>query len=129
MTMKPIYRPLEDVTYEEALRILESGTLEERILLPLRAGETMLDWKQAQTICIKSFESDDTRVRANAALGLAYIARTKNQLEKHLVKPLLIKELRENTECRWRVIDAIQDINLYLGWHLEEKALEKLMNE
>lgn len=127
--MKPIYRPLEDVTYEEALRLLESGTLEERILLPLRAGETMIDWKQAQTICIKSFDSDDYRVRASSALGLAYIARTKNQLEKHLVKPLLIKELRENTECRWRIIDAITDINYYLGWHLEEKALEKLKTE
>ena len=124
--MKPIYRPLEDVTYEEALRILESGTLEERILLPLRAGEMMVDWKQAQTICIKSFESDDSRVRANAALGLAYIARTKGQLEKHLVKPLLVKELRENIENRWRVIDAITDINYYLGWHLEEKALNNL---
>lgn len=126
MTMKPIYRPLEDITYEEALRILESGTLEERILLPLRAGEMMVDWKQAQTICIKSFESDDSRVRANAALGLAYIARTKGQLEKHLVKPLLVKELRENIENRWRVIDAITDINYYLGWHLEEKALNNL---
>ena len=126
MTMKPIYRPLEDITYEEALRILESGTLEERILLPLRAGEMMVDWKQAQTICIKSFESDDSRVRANAALGLAYIARTKGQLEMHLVKPLLVKERRENIENRWRIIDAITDINYYLGWHLEEKALNNL---
>ena len=126
MTMKPIYRPLEDITYEEAVRILESGTLEERILLPLRAGETMVDWKQAQTICIKSFESDDSRVKANAALGLAYIARTKGQLEKHLVKPLLVKELRENIENRWRIIDAITDINYYLGWHLEDKALNKI---
>ena len=126
MTMKPIYRPLEDITYEEAVRILESGTLEERILLPLRAGEMMVDWKQAQTICIKSFESDDSRVKANAALGLAYIARTKGQLEKHLVKPLLVKELRENIENRWRIIDAITDINYYLGWHLEEKALNKI---
>ena len=127
--MKPVYKPLEDIAYDEALRILESGTIEERILLPLRAGETMVDWKQAQTICIKSFDSDDHRVRANAALGLAYIARTKNQLEKHLVKPLLVKELRENIENRWRIIDAITDINCYLGWHLEEKALEKIKSE
>jgi len=80
----------------------------------------MLDWKSAQTICIKSFDSDDQRVRANAALGLAYIARTKGKLEKHLVKPLLVKELRENIENRWRIIDAITDINSYLGWHLED---------
>lgn len=89
----------------------------------------MVDWKQAQTICIRSFESDDLRVRANAALGLAYIARTKGQLEKHLVKPLLVKELRENIEYRWRIIDAITDINYYLGWRLEEKALDKLKTE
>lgn len=127
--MKPVYRSLEDITYDEALRILEVGTIEERILLPLRAGETMLDWKSAQTICIKSFDSDDQRVRANAALGLAYIARTKGKLEKHLVKPLLVKELRENIENRWRIIDAITDINSYLGWHLEEKALEKIKAE
>ena len=127
--MKPVYKPLEDITYDEALRILEAGTLVERILLPLRAGETMVDWKQAQTICIKSFESDDYRVRANAALGLAYIARTKGKLEKHLVKPLLVKELKENIENRWRIIDAIKDINYYLGWHLEEKSLEKIKSE
>lgn len=127
--MKPVYRSLEDITYDEALRILEAGTIEESILLPLRAGETMLDWKSAQTICIKSFDSDDQRVRANAALGLAYIARTKGKLEKHLVKPLLVKELRENIENRWRIIDAITDINYYLGWHLEEKSLEKIKVE
>lgn len=129
LNMKPIYSPLENITYDEALRILETGTISERILLPLRAGETMVDWKQAQTVCIKSFESEDLRVRANAALGLAYIARTKGQLEKHLVKPLLVKELRENIENRWRIIDAITDINFYLGWHLEEKALGKIKAE
>ena len=127
--MKSVYRPLEDITYDEALRILEAGTTEERILLPLIAGETMVDWKQAQTICIRSFDSDDPRVRANATLGLAYIARTKGQLEKHLVKPLLVKEPRENIKNRWRIIDAITDINSYLGWHLEEKALEKIKAE
>lgn len=127
--MKPIYRPLEDITYEEAIRILESGTETERILLPLRVGQTMVDWKQAQTICIKSFESDKPVVRANAALGLAYIARTKGRLEKHLVKPLIIKELRENDEFRWRILDSIEDINSFLDWHLAEKAVEKYKDE
>ena len=41
----------------------------------------------------------------------------------------LVKELRENIENRWRIIDAITDINYYLGWHLEEKALEKIKVE
>lgn len=27
--MKPVYKPLEDITYDEALTMLESGTIEE----------------------------------------------------------------------------------------------------
>ena len=60
----------------------------------------------------------------NAAMGLAYIARTKGKLEKHLVKPLLIKELRENEEMRWRILDALSEINNYMNWHMEEKAVK-----
>ena len=122
--MEMVYSPLETISYDEAKRILESGTETERIQLPLRAGETIDDWKLAQTVCIKSFESDNPVVRGNAALGLAYIARTKGKLEKHLVKPLLIKELRENEEMRWRILDALSDINYYMNWHMEEKTVE-----
>ena len=62
-------------------------------------------------------------------MGLAYIARTKGRLEKHLVKPLIIKELRENDEFRWRILDSIEDINSFLDWHLAEKAVEKYKDE
>ena len=126
---KPIYRPLEEVSYSEAMEILKSGSLSEKIDLPLRAGEYMIDWKKAQTICIKSFESEEPIVRANAALGLAYIARTKGRLEKHLVKPLIIKELRENEEYRGKILDAISDINWYMEWHLAEKASNNVIKE
>ena len=34
---------------------------------------------------------------------LAYIARTKGKLEKHMVKPFLLSELRENSEYQWKV--------------------------
>lgn len=40
-------------------------------------------------------------------------------------KPYLLRELRENDTYRWRIIDAIKDINLFLDWHLAEKALSK----
>ena len=40
-----------------------------------------------------------------------------------------MKPIYRPLECRWRIIDAITDINYYLGWHLEEKALEKLKTE
>ena len=75
------YRPLEPVGYTEALNILNCGTSEEKRLLPLRAGEYMNSWKDAQEICIRSFESEDPQIRANAALGLSYIARNTGRLE------------------------------------------------
>ena len=101
------YRPLEPVGYTEALNILNCGTSEEKLLLPLRAGEYMNSWKDAQGICIRSFESEDPQIRANAALGLSYIPRNTGCLENHLVEPLLFKELISNEQYRGRIIDAI----------------------
>jgi len=56
--------------------------------------------------------------RANAALGLAYVARNHRMLDKRLVKPYLLKELRENKEYNLRIRDAISDINMFLKWNL-----------
>ena len=98
------------------------------MILPLSVGESEIEWKNAQDICLTLLSCPDAEIRANAALGLAYIARTKKILDKRIVKPYLLKELRENTEYRWRIIDAINDINIFLGWNLAEKAIQKLEN-
>lgn len=122
---KRIYRPLEAVSAEEVQRILAGGTEEERGLLSLRVGEHGRHWAQSQAVCLKLMDDESPAVRANAALGLSYIARTQGQLDERLVKPYLLRELRENDTYRWRIIDAIKDINLFLDWHLAEKALSK----
>ena len=57
----------------------------------------------------------------NAALGLAYIARNHGMLDKRLVKPYLLRELRENVEYNWRIRDAILDINIFMKWNLASK--------
>ena len=122
---KRIYRPLEAVCAEEIERILAEGTEEERGLLSLQVGEHSKHWAQSQAVCLKLMDDESPAVRANAALGLSYIARTQGQLDKRLVKPYLLRELRENDTYRWRIIDAINDIDLFLGWRLGEKALTK----
>lgn len=60
-------------------------------------------------------------MRANAILGLAHIARTKGQLDKRLVKPIILRELRENIEHKGTILDTIRDINLFLKWDLASK--------
>ena len=99
---------------EQALEIMKNGTQEDLMLLPLSLGEHFPDWKFAQDLCIRLTGNEDAAIRANAVLGLAYIARTKGRLEKHLVKPVILKELRENTEYRWRIEDSIAAINNFL---------------
>lgn len=122
---RKIYRPLPECDMEKAMEILDRGVTEELLLLPLSVGEYFEYWKPAQDICVRLFEHKDAAVRANAALGLAYIARTKGALDKRIVKPYLLRELRENTQYRWRIVDAIQDINLFLGWKIAEKMMER----
>lgn len=124
--MECIYKPLSEKTREEVKEILQSNDMDALITLPLSLGEYESDWKFAQDTCIKLAQHEDERVRANAALGLAYVARTKGKLEKNLVKPVLLQLLNNCEEYQWRVIDAINDINLYMNWRIGKKAIQRV---
>jgi hypothetical protein len=119
---RPQYRPLPVYTDRaEVERVLGSGTVEELLVLSLALGEHWPDWQYVQHVCLRLAEHADPMVRANACLGLAYVARTQGQLDKHLVKPVIIRELRTQTAYRWRIEDAIDDINAALDWKLARK--------
>ena len=117
--MKSSYEPLPVISEkEQAFKIMENGTHAELMLLPLSLGEYFPDWKFAQDLCVKLAENEDAAIRANAVLGFAYIARTKGMLEKHVIKPIIIKELKENLEHKGRIEDAVDDFNTFLKWEL-----------
>lgn len=121
-----LYQPLPIITQRaETEAILNHGSFDELMLLPLALGEHYPDWKYAQDVCLKLADHADDRIRANACLGLGYVARTQGKLEKHLVKPVILRELRTQTEWRWRIEDAIADINHYLGWRLAQASQRK----
>ena len=122
--MEKIYRSLPAIAEKaQAMEIMRRGTHDDLMLLPLSLGEHFPDWKFAQDLCLELAENNDAAIRANGVLGLAYIARTKGRLEKHLIKPIVLRELRENLAYRWRIEDAIQDINHFLQWNLAGKHL------
>jgi hypothetical protein len=121
-----IYRPLPIIENREQVEaLLGCGSIDELSQLCLAVGGSCPDWKYAQDICLRLAEHSSDQVRANACLGLAYVARTKQRLEKHLVKPVLLRELRCQVEFRWRIEDSIKDINHYLKWHLAHKHQDK----
>jgi len=118
---KLVYKPLESLSKLEIQELLKKGKEDELLSLSLSVGEYCEDWKYSQDICLNLMEHDSAEIRANAALGLAYIARKHRMLDKRLVKPYLLKELRENFEFEWRIKDAISDINMFMGWNLASK--------
>ncbi len=120
--MDRIYKPLESFTNEEIETILQNNNIDELIVSPLSIGKYHPNWKFAQDLCVKLSEYPDSRVNANAILGLAYIARTKSKLEKHIVKPVVLRGLRENKEFEWRINDAIEDINLFMKWNIGKRS-------
>ncbi|OWA33013.1 hypothetical protein B9G55_23970 [Saccharibacillus sp. O16] len=119
--MKRRYEEIREYNDQEIKEILERQVIEELILLPLSVGLYLHNWRVAQNLCLKLAQHDHAHVRANAILGLAHIARTEGELDKRLVKPIVLKELKDNQEHRGTIIDAISDINLFLNWNLAKK--------
>ena len=125
MTEKLTYKLLPRFEMkDDVIQTLNNGNESELALLSLGGGEYFPDWKFAQDICLRLASSEDEKISANACLGLAYVARTKKKLEKHLVKPVLIRELRRHQEFKWRILDAVADINRHMGWNLAYKHLD-----
>ncbi|RRJ66032.1 hypothetical protein EHV15_26285 [Paenibacillus oralis] len=119
--MKRVYKHIEALSDEEIKDKLKRNELEELIYLPLSVGLYHHNWKVAQDICLNLAQHNNARVRASAIFGLAHISRTKGQLDKRLVKPIILRELRENKEHKGTILDAIGDINLFLKWDLARK--------
>jgi hypothetical protein len=124
-----VYKPLPHYSIDEIKKIISTGTIEDMIILPLAVGENENNWKIAQDICVELSAHEDERVRSNAALGFAYIARTKGKLEKHIVRPILLKLLRECVEYKYNVIDAISDIKIFMKWNIGEKIIKRYENK
>lgn len=56
---------------------------------------------------------------ANALLSLGHIVRIHRKLEKHIVNPILLWELKYNTSSLYgNIISAVDDINFLMGWNL-----------
>lgn len=93
--MKRIYKQIEEYFDQEIKEILERQEVEELKYLSFSVGLYHHNWKFAQDICFQLAQHENPNVRVNAIFGLAHVARTKGHLDKKLVKPLILKELRD----------------------------------
>jgi len=123
--MDKIYCQLPVFDDDAIKQILQFGTIEEKMTLSLSVGEYHSDWEYAQQICARLASHDNQKVKANAALGFGYIARTKGKLQQSIVEPILQRLLDECTDedmCKGRVADAIDDVNVFMGWSITSSA-------
>jgi hypothetical protein len=116
----PIYTDKADVE-----RVLQSNVREELMQLSLGIGRNWVNWKYAQTICLRLAEHEDAAVRANACLAFSYIAQAHGKLEKHLIKPVVLRELKAQVKLRARIELAIEEINYFMGWSIAVPSTPK----
>lgn len=119
-----IYGALPVWGKEDAAEILETRDPERLFLLPLSLGEYCEDGEYAQAVCLQLAQHADEQVRANAMLGLSYVARNHRVLDKELVMPVFQKALKaryENLENFGRAENAAEDIEIFLGWTILQK--------
>ena len=108
-------------TNESVLQILKNGSDEEKADLAIALGFDCPDYGFAQSMCIQLLQIENECIRGNAVIGLAHIARRFRKLDKRVVKPYLLRELRKNEQCRDLIAEAISDINIYLGWNIANR--------
>ena len=113
------YEPIKEYTDKEIMDILYHGSDTELKILPLSVGEFHINCQFAQDVCFLLMENSDEDIRANAILGLSYIARRYNKLDTKKMKLLLTKQQTFSKRNLERVKYALEDISLFLSENIE----------
>lgn len=116
---RTFHRLPEYADRESVENVLAFGQPDELAVLALSLGESFPDFEYAQTTCLQLTDHPDPWVRSSACLGLAYLARTRGQLDLSRAVPVLQRELRAQVEHRGRIEDAVSDIEMFLSTKID----------
>ena len=123
---KRTYRDPEPVSESDAMAIIACDDPERLRTLPIDGAFHMASWRFIQDICVRLSQHRDAWVRSNSLLGLAHVARFHGKVEKNVVKPVLLRALRDNDPRVAAVArDVIADINLVMRVHIGGAAKQK----
>jgi len=124
-----VYRAPEHVADREAMDAIAQDDAERLRTLPIDLGFNHENWRFIQDVCVRLSEHRDPWVRSNSLLGLSYAARFRGRVEKNIVKPILLRALKDEDErVAATAQDAIEDINQLMKWNIggakRQKELE-----
>jgi hypothetical protein len=119
MEPERIYEELKPITEQEVFDAIRRDDVERLLMIPIELGFHHENWRFIQDISVKLSEHEDSRVRANALFGIEYAARFRGRVEKSVVKPVLLRALRDqDTHVSSRARDTIEAINHLMGWNI-----------
>ena len=124
-----VYREPVAVADREAMDAISRDDVERLRTLPIDLGFNHESWRFIQDVCVRLSEHRDPWVRSNSLLGLSYAARFRGKVEKNIVKPVLLRALKD-ADPRVAAVaqDAIEDINTLMSWRIggakRQKKLE-----
>lgn len=114
-----IYEAPKPISDAEVIAALKKGEVDALRLIPIQLGFHHENWKFIQDVCVRLSEHSDAWVRHNSLLGLSYAARFRGRVEKNIVKPVLLRALKDiDSEVAVTAQDVIDDINLLMGWRI-----------
>lgn len=113
------YESINEYSDKEIMDILYHGSKLELKNIALSVGEYQQSYRFAQDVCFFLLDNSDEDVRANAILGLSYIARRFQKLDIKKLKLLLRQQKTFSEENTERVRYALEDISLFLNERIE----------
>lgn len=117
--MEKLYREPMPISDREAMDAIATDDVERLRTLPIDLGFHHPNWRFIQDVCVRLSDHHDPWVRSNALLGLSYAARFLGRIEKNIVKPVLLRALRDaDTRVAGVAQDAIDDINHLMKWRI-----------
>ena len=89
------YVSRQTYTNDSAIQIIQNGTIEQKAELAIALGFDCPDYGFAQAMCVQLLQCENEKVRTHAVIGLAHVARRFGKLDKRVIKPYLLRELKE----------------------------------
>ncbi|WP_444942018.1 hypothetical protein ACJJI3_07480 [Microbulbifer sp. ZKSA004] len=129
---KSIYQDIHrnEFTDTDIWQAIRDDDVDSLLVIPLKLGFCHESWRFSQEICGKLIEHLNENVRASVIRGFSYTAKTYSKLEKNIVKPYLLKALKDESEwVRMYAQDAVDDINNDMGWSIGRVKANKDMRK
>ena len=127
---KLTYRAPQVVSDREAMDAIARDDVEQLRTLPIDLGFNHENWRFIQDVSVRLSDHRDPWVRANSLLGLSYAARFRGQVEKNVVKPVLLRAL-EDSDLHVAAVaqETIDEINQLMNWRLGTAKKQKQIEE